>query len=109
MVMSSVTVCVSLAMLAGLSDSQSLGEDDGPTEDLNILQSAQAEVGHPWVTKEFVAILGNQNRIELSLLLYVTGGVVCFWGGVWVVGAVFMVVVMAKNMCCHNEGVAEEE
>ena len=79
--MSSVTVCVSLAMLAGLSVSQSLGEDDGPTEDLNILQSAQAEVGHPWVTKEFVAILGNQHDIELSLLLYVTGGVVCFWGG----------------------------
>ena len=109
MAMSSVTVFVSLTMLAGLSVSQLLGEDDGPTEDLNSLQSAQAEVGPPWVSKEFVAILGNQHDIELSLLIYVTGGVACFWGGVWVVGAVFMVVVMAKNMCCHKEGVAEEE
>jgi hypothetical protein len=60
MAKSSVTVFVSLAMLAGLSVSQSLGGDEGLAEDLIILQSAQAEVGHPWVTKEFLAILGNQ-------------------------------------------------
>ena len=58
---SPVCVCVSIAMLAGLSGSQSLGVGriEGPTEDLNILQSVQAEVGHTWDTTEFVAILGN--------------------------------------------------
>ena len=65
--MSPVSVCVSIAMLTGLSGSKSLGVGrmEGPTEDPNILQSVQAEVGHTWVTKEFVAILGNQIVVEL--------------------------------------------
>ena len=32
----------------------------------------------------------------------VAGGVVCFWGGVWALGAVFMVVLMAKNYCIKS-------
>ena len=30
------------------------------------------------------------------------GGVICFWGGVWALGAVFMVVLMAKNYCIKS-------
>ena len=32
----------------------------------------------------------------------IAGGVVCFWGGVWALGAVFMVVLMAKNYCIKS-------
>jgi len=35
-------------------------------------------------------------------LTAILGGVVCFWGGVWALGAVFMVVLMAKNYCIKS-------
>ena len=76
--MSPVCVCVSLAMLAGLSVSQSLGGEEGHTED-----AFQAEVGHPWFTKEFVAILGNYIYIFLTFILCYRG--CCLFLG-WCVG-----------------------
>ena len=30
------------------------------------------------------------------------GGVICFWGGVWALGALFMVALMAKNYCIKS-------
>ena len=32
----------------------------------------------------------------------ITGGVICFWGGVWALGAIFMLVLMAKNYCIKS-------
>ena len=38
----------------------------------------------------------------LPKVVPIAGGVVCFWGGVWALGAVFMVVLMAKNYCIKS-------
>jgi len=35
-------------------------------------------------------------------LTAILGGVICFWGGVWALGAIFMVVLMAKNYCIQS-------
>ena len=37
------------------------------------------------------------------------GGVLGFWGGVWLLGACFMVVLMAKNYCCNTDNMAKED
>ena len=36
------------------------------------------------------------------LTSHVTGGVVCFWGGIWLLGALFMLVLLAKNYVVNN-------
>jgi len=35
-------------------------------------------------------------------LTAILGGVICFWGGVWALGAIFMIVLMAKNYCIKS-------
>ncbi len=37
-----------------------------------------------------------------------SGGVLGFWGGVWALGAIFMVVLMAKNYCCNTENAKDD-
>lgn len=39
----------------------------------------------------------------------IMGGVICFWGGVWALGGIFMVVLMAKNYCTSSQAAGEEE
>ena len=54
-------------------------------------------------SRDLTAILGTASfspvRADESLC---SGGVICFWGGVWALGAIFMVVLMAKNYCIQS-------
>jgi len=43
------------------------------------------------------------------MFFFATGGVLGFWGGVWLLGALFMVVLMAKNYCCNTESMAKAD
>ena len=46
--------------------------------------------------------LKNVAFVQL-IWFFILGGVICFWGGIWLLGAIFMVVLMAKNYCVNAE------
>ena len=65
-------------------------------------ESAQSLFYNP----DFIAIIGQQPLIYYQLkFLYINnflGGVVCFWGGIALLGLLFMLALMAKNYLVNN-------
>ena len=62
-------------------------------------------IGYPILTdKDFIAIVGMKNNIpgikvidDWYQFCFDPGGVICFWGGIVLLGFLFMFVLMAKN------------
>lgn len=52
--------------------------------------------------------IGEAPMISSRDMTAILGGVICFWGGVWALGAVFMVVLMAKNYCIKSAEAGSE-
>ena len=45
----------------------------------------------------------------MFMIIPIAGGVICFWGAVWALGAIFMAVLMAKNYCVDGKAATEAE
>ena len=53
---------------------------------------------------DFIAIIGQQTLIHYQFVItfIFLGGVVCFWGGIVLLGLLFMLALMVKNYLVNN-------
>ena len=57
-------------------------------------------IGYPILTdKDFIAIVGRKKYSKNKCVSdgFYPGGVICFWGGIVLLGFLFMLVLVAKN------------
>ena len=90
------------SLLVSLSVTHSLATTD---HGMDAAEKNRVESNQSWIySQDFVAIIGKVYYAVIVCNNIISGGVICFWGGIWLLGAIFMVLLVAKNDLVSNNG-----
>ena len=99
-IMSFISVVRIASLLVSLSVTHSLATTD---HGMDAAEKNRVESNQSWIySQDFVAIIGKVYYAVIVCNNIISGGVICFWGGIWLLGAIFMVVLVAKNYLVSN-------
>ena len=83
------------SLLVSLSVTHSLATTD---HEMDAAEENRMESYQSWIfSQDFVAIIGKVYNAVIFCNYIMPGGVICFWGGIWLLGSIFMLVLVAKN------------
>ena len=94
-IMSFISVVRIASLLVSLSVTHSQATTD---HGIDTAKENRMESNQSWIySQDFLAIIGMVCKAEIVCNSIISGGVICFWGGIWLLGAIFMMVLVAKN------------
>ena len=77
-------------------------------QDVSIKSQINEEV-EDWPIREMIAILGHLNFLFVeNKSVFLKGGVLGFWGGVGLMGTIFLLVLVTQR-CCSRRGAREKK